>query len=81
MRCLFLCENNFLKLTAEDGGHGGRPPGPIGGMGPGGGGPLMGPYIGPGPIGPGPLGGVIRGPPIHDGGPPGGPPGIIGPPG
>ena len=67
---------------AEDGGQGGRPPGPIGGMGPGGGGPLMGPYMGPGPIGPGPLGGVIRGPPIQGPpGPPGGPPGIIGPPG
>ena len=67
---------------AEDGGQGGRPPGPIGGIGPGGGGPLIGPYIGPGPIGPGPLGGVIpRGPPIQEGGPPGGPPGIIGPPG
>ena len=71
----------MFQLTAEDGGQGGRPPGPIGGMGPGGGGPLIGPYIGPGPIGPGPLGGVIRGPPIQDGGPPGGPPGIIAPPG
>ena len=28
---------------ADDGGHGGLPPGPIGGIGPGGGGPLIGP--------------------------------------